>query len=140
MGHLAFAEGRKFGCGDFGPGGGPLGSGQHDLVVRRSRDAGRTWGPLRTIVDAVGFWPSVTAATGAENGNAVWDPTPLYDAHTSEIFVFFNGPGRESCAATGLCQTWLARSADAGDTWRAQNVTGQCQRRDPAANRVLTCV
>jgi hypothetical protein len=38
---LAFAEGRKFGCGDFGshqPNGG-----QHDLVMRKSVDGGQTW-------------------------------------------------------------------------------------------------
>lgn len=50
---LAYAEGRKSGCSDF--------AGQHDLVQKRSTDAGKTWGPLRTLVDAVAFWPNVTA-------------------------------------------------------------------------------
>ena len=83
---LAFAEGRKTGCGDF--------DGQHDLVMRRSTDDGTTWGPLRTLVDAVTFWPHIHVPTG----NAIWDPTPLHDAHTGRTFVFFNG---ESPARSG---------------------------------------
>lgn len=51
---LAFAEGRKFGCGDF--------DGQHDLVTRKSTDGGLTWGPLHTIVDALHFWPTANAS------------------------------------------------------------------------------
>ena len=47
LGLLAFAEGRKFGCGDF--------TGQHDMVMRKSSDDGLTWGPLHTIVDAISF-------------------------------------------------------------------------------------
>ena len=38
---LAFCEGRKYGSGDFGPGG--AGMGQHDLVMRRSTDSGRAY-------------------------------------------------------------------------------------------------
>jgi hypothetical protein len=39
---IAFAEGRKFGCGDFGPPPPPgkHGWGQHDMVIRRSTDGG----------------------------------------------------------------------------------------------------
>ena len=50
---LAYAEGRKTGCSDF--------AGVHDLVQKRSTDSGKTWGPLRTLIDAVHFWPNVTA-------------------------------------------------------------------------------
>jgi hypothetical protein len=73
---LAFAEGRKSGCGDFAAGYG------HDMVLKKSVDGGHTWGPLNTIVDAIAFWPTVTANKPPEPGNAVWDPTPLYDRVT----------------------------------------------------------
>ena len=42
-GHLlTFAEGRRWTCADFGA---------HDLVMRRSVDDGKTWEPLRTVLD-----------------------------------------------------------------------------------------
>ena len=41
--HLAFAEGRKYACTDFG--------GQHDIVSKRSEDGGISWGPLQVIAD-----------------------------------------------------------------------------------------
>ena len=77
---VAVAEGRKFGCDDL--------LGQHDLMLARSLDGGVTWDGRhapRTIVDA---------ATGVDPGrgsnqSAVWDPTPVYDATTGVLFVFF---------------------------------------------------
>jgi sialidase-1 len=42
---LAYAEGRKNGCGDY--------DGQHDLVLKRSLDNGATWGPMQVVADAV---------------------------------------------------------------------------------------
>jgi hypothetical protein len=41
---LAYAEGRKNGCGDY--------DGQHDLVLKRSLDNGATWG-MQVVADAV---------------------------------------------------------------------------------------
>jgi sialidase-1 len=155
---IAFAEGRKYGCGDFGPfpdGGGlgfpgnrthippaELGKGQHDMVLRRSTNGGESWGKLTTIVDAVDFppwkglraeskvyWPKANLTFG-DAGNAVWDPTPVWDRETDTVWLFFNGPGREDadCAA-GLCATWATQSRDKGLTWTvATNMTAQCQR------------
>ena len=132
---LAFAEGRKFGCGDFGSHTHKNG-GQHDLVMSKSTDGGRTWGGLRTLVDALTLWPNISAATPPENGNAVWDPTPVHDYSTSTTFLFFNGPGREACDVTGLCQTWVLTSTNFGETWAAaKNVTEQCQRTGVATGR-----
>lgn len=124
---IAAAEGRKFGCGDFG--------GQHDLVIRRSTDGGETWGQLRTILDAVSFppWSKVNATAKPDTGNAVWDPTPLWDARTGKVWLFFNGPGRENPdCAVGLCGTWAMSSIDLGVTWSpAVNMTAKCQRPGP---------
>ena len=126
---LAFAEGRKFSCGDFGHG---KGKGQHDMVMRRSTDGGKSWGQLKTILDALSFpaWKDIDAESSPDDGNAVWDPTPLWDAHTSTVWLFFNGPGREDadCAA-GICSTWSMHSTDLGKSWAtAKNMTTQCQR------------
>ena len=48
---LAFAEGRKFSCGDFGRG---KGKGQHDMVMRRSTDGGKSWYGSRPIMSSAG--------------------------------------------------------------------------------------
>eukprot|EP00038_Savillea_parva_P014906 m.12358 g.12358 ORF g.12358 m.12358 type:complete len:569 (-) comp2940_c1_seq1:138-1844(-) len=114
---LAFAEGRKTGCGDF--------AGQHDLVMKRSVDGGHTWGPLVTLIDAISYWPNVTANKSPDNGNAIWDPTPLFDATTGRAFVFFNGPGRRELS---LAYTTMGWSDDDGVTWAFRNVTSACQR------------
>ena len=77
---IAVGEGRKFGCGDFGPPPPPgrHGWGQHDLVIRRSTSGGETWEGLTTILDALDFppWKALDAEAKPDNGNAVWDPTP----------------------------------------------------------------
>eukprot|EP01052_Picozoa_sp_SAG31_P025977 SAG31_NODE_2318_length_5944_cov_17.470488_2_plen_1296_part_00 len=127
---IAFAEGRKYSSGDFGPG--DAGMGQHDMVMRRSTDDGRSFGALTTIIDARDFepWKRFDTEAGGDRGNAVWDPTPLYDRQTSTVWLFFNGPGREGadCAA-GLCSTWASKSTNFGISWTTKNVTASCQRR-----------
>jgi len=40
---IAYAEGRKNGCGDY--------DGQHDIVLKRSTDDGASWGPLQVVAD-----------------------------------------------------------------------------------------
>ena len=89
---LAFCEGRKYTRGDFGV---RRGLGQHDMVMRRSTTSGKTWGNLTTILDALDFepWKALDAESRPDTGNAVWDPTPLYDAHRGRVWVFFGGPG-----------------------------------------------
>ena len=65
------AEGRKYSSGDFGPGG--AGMGQHDMVMRRSTDSGRSFARLATLVDAVDFapWKGQSPETANDRGNAV---------------------------------------------------------------------
>ena len=79
--------------------------GQHDLVVRRSTDGGRSWEhELRNIFDAIGNpqWQGIDAANGRDTGNAVWDPTPLWDATTGRVWVFFNGTALSGSISTVL--------------------------------------
>lgn len=61
---LAFAEGRKNNCGD---------AGDIDLVVRRSEDGGKTWGPLQVVWD--------------DSTNTCGNPTPVVDETTGAIVL-----------------------------------------------------
>ncbi|MFE4628928.1 exo-alpha-sialidase [Streptomyces mirabilis] len=61
---LAFAEGRVHDCGD---------AGDIDIVVKRSTDGGRTWGPLQVVNEGA----------GDTHGN----PTPIVDRETGRIVL-----------------------------------------------------
>ncbi|MFE2570692.1 exo-alpha-sialidase [Streptomyces mirabilis] len=61
---LAFAEGRVHDCGD---------AGDIDIVVKRSTDGGRTWGPLQVVDEGA----------GDTHGN----PAPIVDRETGRIVL-----------------------------------------------------
>src|SRR4051795_5020112 len=61
---LAFAEGRVLNCGD---------AADIDLVVKRSTDGGRTWGPLQVVNEGA----------GDTHGN----PAPVVDRTTGRILL-----------------------------------------------------
>ncbi|MFE4997415.1 exo-alpha-sialidase [Streptomyces mirabilis] len=61
---LAFAEGRVHDCGD---------AGDIDIVVKRSADGGRTWGPLQVVNEGA----------GDTHGN----PAPIVDRETGRIVL-----------------------------------------------------
>ncbi|WP_371643911.1 exo-alpha-sialidase [Streptomyces mirabilis] len=61
---LAFAEGRVHDCGD---------AGDIDIVVKRSTDGGRTWGPLQVVNEGA----------GDSHGN----PAPIVDRETGRIVL-----------------------------------------------------
>src|ERR1700704_5928079 len=72
---LAFAEGRKNSAGDHG---------NIDIVLKRSRDEGKTWGPLQLVQDE-----------DADPRAKVWigNPTPIVDLadpkHPGRIWLVF---------------------------------------------------
>ncbi|UCM89837.1 sialidase family protein [Streptomyces marincola] len=74
---LAFAEGRVGGAGD---------TGDIDIVVRRSTDGGRTWGPLTVVA----------RGEGDTRGN----PAPVVDPATGRVVLVtcFNGGGATEAA------------------------------------------
>ena len=136
-GHLlSFAEGRLWDCGDFG---------HHDLVFRRSVDDGKTWEPLRTILDpntlpgcnkteaCLPYSGGCQTGKGTicGGGCAVWDPTPVVDRVTGDVHVFF---GRSTTSCRGGAQSagyrtdlWVMTTSDLGGTWSApRNVTDTC--------------
>ncbi|MFI8194349.1 exo-alpha-sialidase [Streptomyces sp. NPDC085946] len=97
---LAFAEGRVRTCGD---------AGDIDIVVRRSTDGGRTWGPLRVVNDG----------GGDTHGN----PAPVVDRATGRILLAETyNTGRTdagNCSAPCDRVPHLQYSDDDGLTWSA---------------------
>jgi sialidase-1 len=100
---LAFAEGRKAGDGD---------AGDIDLVVKRSRDDGRSWSALQIVGD---------------NGpNTFGNPCPVLDRRTGTIWLLTTqnrGTDRERDIIAGTSDSgrtvWAMKSTDHGDTWSA---------------------
>ncbi len=98
---LAFAEGRRAGAGD---------AGDIDLVLRRSRDGGRSWTPMQVIGD---------------NGpNTFGNPCAVVDTRTNTIWLLITqnrGTDREKDIIAGTSEggrtVWAMRSQDDGATW-----------------------
>ena len=122
QGHLlAFAEGRVNGSGDFG---------DINIVLKISRDQGRTWSALSTLVDYQDL----------QAGN----PTPILDTTDprfpkGRIFLFYNtGNNHENeiREGKGLREVWYITSTDGGLTWNTpMNITSQVHRpNQPSRN------
>lgn len=98
---LAFAENRIDGCGD---------QGKHDLVVRRSTDSGKTWGPM--IVVFVGVVPCPGCPAAVSNPNPV---EVTLDNGSRAVLLAFDTMNNPSSAHHGLdMRTW---SSDDGLSW-----------------------
>jgi len=126
QGHLlAFAEGRVHGSGDFG---------DINIVLKISRDQGRTWSALSTLVDYQDL----------QAGN----PTPILDTTDprfpkGRIFLFYNtGNNHENeiREGKGLREVWYITSVDGGIQWSAPvNITSQVHRpNQPSRNSAYT--
>jgi N-acetylneuraminic acid mutarotase len=110
---LAFAEGRRAGGGD---------AGDIDLVVKRSRDGGRTWSALQVIGD---------------NGpDTFGNPCPVVDRGTGTIWLLSThnrGVDREKDILAGTSggtrTVWAMTSTDDGETWSsAVEITASVKR------------
>ncbi|MFH8774048.1 exo-alpha-sialidase [Streptomyces sp. NPDC017958] len=95
---LAFAEGRVLNCGD---------AADIDLVVKRSTDGGRTWGPLQVVNEGA----------GDTHGN----PAPVVDRDTGRIWLAetYNTGRKDSASCSVPCDRspHLQYSDDDGVTW-----------------------
>ena len=87
-GPVAFAENRLDGCGD---------QGKHNLVVRRSADEGKTWGPLVTVFEGVTPCPGCPAAVSNPNPVEVTFPNG-----TRAVLLLFDTMNNPSAAHHGL--------------------------------------
>lgn len=118
---LAFAEGRRNDCGDFG---------DVDIVLRISRDNGKTWGAPILVVDF-------------GNGQA-GNPAPVFDLTDprypkGRLFMIYNtGITTEANVRKGeaIREVWYKTSTDGGKSWSAAtNITTQVNRpRKPDIN------
>ncbi|MEV0975310.1 sialidase family protein [Streptomyces sp. NPDC049915] len=106
---LAFAEARARTCGD---------AGDIDIVVRRSTDDGRTWGPVTVVNDG----------GGDTHGN----PAPVVDRTTGRILLAETyNTGRadaRGCAAPCERTPHLQYSDDDGRTWSVPRALGSAVR------------
>lgn len=98
---LAFCEGRRTGRGD---------SGDIDLLVKRSKDGGKTWGKQHVIWD--------------DDKNTCGNPCPVVDQDTGTIWLLMTwnrGDDRESAIKKNTSKdtrrVWVTRSDDDGPTW-----------------------
>ncbi len=111
---LAFAEGRRDDCGDFG---------DVDIVLKRSTDGGKSWGTLAVAADF--------GTDQAGNPAPVFDLTdPRYPK--GRLFLFFNtGTASEADVrdGKGIREVWYQTSLDRGRTWsEAVNITTQVSK------------
>lgn len=100
---LAFAEGRSAGRSD---------RGEIDVVMRKSTDGGKTWGPLKIVWD--------------DGLNTCGNPSPVVDQKTGRVLllgVWNNGADAESKIMDGTSSDsrhpFVLSSDDEGETWSA---------------------
>ena len=102
---LAFAEGREGGD-----------RSRTDIVLKRSRDGGKTWGPMQRVLKK----------SQEETDTRVWaNVCPVADAVTGTIFLFVqrfpDGPVEmrawEALRRYGTIRTMVTKSTDDGLTW-----------------------
>lgn len=108
---IAFAEGRKMNCADFG---------NVDIVMKRSINGGTSWSLLKVLIDN----------DSLQAGNI----TPVVDIldpkyPKGRIFVFYNTGNAfewEIRAGKGVREVWYIVSDDRGETWsHPVNITQQ---------------
>lgn len=82
-----------------------------NIVMRASRDGGRTWSPIETVVD---YPHGVTAS----------DPSLIADRVTGALLLFYNYMDHDT--APGVYRLHVMRSDDAGRSWHApRDITDQ---------------
>ncbi len=115
---LAFAEGRQ-GQGDHT---------QNDLVLRRSRDGGRTWDPMQRVA--------------ADRPNVLVNPTVVEDRATGRLLLVYQrypAGAAERAVERGyegerVCRAFLTSSDDDGRTWAAPREITRAVKRPEAGS------
>ncbi|RLD90379.1 MAG: exo-alpha-sialidase [Bacteroidetes bacterium] len=87
------------------------GSGDINIVIRRSQDHGKSWSEIEKIVDL-------------PEGKSASDPSMIVDQVTSEIFLFYNFMDLEK--EPGIYYLHVIKSSDHGKSWsEAEDITSQ---------------
>ncbi len=82
-----------------------------NIVIRRSSDNGKTWGPIETVVD----FPY---------GQSASDPSMIVDKETNEIFMFYNYMDLDK--ELNVYYLHVTKSSDNGKTWsEPEDITSQ---------------
>lgn len=95
---LAFAEGRVSTCADIG---------HNDIVMKKSTDGGRSWGPLKVV-----------AGTGDQDAHG--NPAPVVDAATGRVSLLYATGGWTDGAdgpSRGERSLRVVHSVNDGTTW-----------------------
>jgi len=112
---LAFAEGRKNSRSD---------TGDIDLLLKRSSDGGKTWGPIQVLWD--------------DGTNTCGNPCAVVDEKTGTIWLLSThnlGKDKEEAIVRGASDggrtVWVLHSKDNGATWtQAVNITKTTKQPD----------
>jgi sialidase-1 len=112
---LAFCEGRK---------NSPSDRGDIDILLRRSRDGGRTWGGIQVVWD--------------DGENTCGNPCAVVDETTGALWLLLShniGTDREkeilAGAGAGTRTVWVSHSTDHGETWSApEEITAATKAAD----------
>lgn len=111
---LAFADGRVDSDADFG---------DVNVVMKRSRDDGKTWSPLQVVAS--------NGSLQADNAAPVFDRDDPAYPH-GRLFLFYNTgnqPEQDIRRGIGQRKVWYTTSADNGHTWsRPVDITAQVKR------------
>ena len=148
---LAFAEGRKYGCGDF--------DGQHDVVMKRREytytpstatgsetesvltlRASSDWSDLTILLDPMKLFDEMQCPRLLANTSAMscefWDPTPVVDEVNGVIFLIttrswnHSGVSNQVSRMRGLMDVWIINSSNAGSTWsKPRNITAMVRSK-----------
>ncbi len=110
---IAFAEARKKSCSDIG---------DIDLVMKRSKDNGKTWGPLEKIWD--------------DGTNTCGNPAPVVDETTGKIYLLLTwnfGTDNIGDINAGISKdtrrVYISESADNGASWtNPKEITATAKR------------
>jgi sialidase-1 len=122
---LTFAEGRVNGADDFG---------DVDIVMKRSKDRGKTWSPATTLVD----YEKLQAGNPAPVVDLL---DPLYPK--GRLFLFYNtGNNHEDQVrkGNGIREVWYKTSTDGGFSWsEPTNITLQVHKpKQPSVNQAYS--
>ncbi len=99
---LAFCEGRKTSRADHG---------DVDLVLKSSRDGGKTWGPLQMVYEE-----------GGDARITIGNPCPVLDRDTGTIWLPFTRDNND---------VFVTHSTDEGQTWaKPVKITGAVKQAD----------
>lgn len=90
-----------------------------DIVIKRSTDNGKTWGPMETVIDY-----------GDKSvGKPASDPSFILDRHTGEIFCFYNF--MDQINAKKEFRLHVQSSKDHGKTWsKPRDITDDIAKKD----------